>query len=58
MCILHNNDFQKYTEPFIIEEEGLNNLRYYSVDKAGNNEEIKQKEIIVRKFDKYLRKLE
>ena len=55
---INNNDFQKYTGPFIIEEEGLNNLRYYSVDKAGNNEEIKQKEIIIRKLDKYLRKLE
>ena len=55
---INNNDFQKYTKPFIIEGEGLNNLRYYSVDKAGNNEEIKKKEIIIRKFYKYLRKLE
>jgi len=55
---LNGQQFKKYTGIFTLGTEGLYNLRYYSVDRAGNNESIKIREIIIGKYDKYLRKLE
>jgi len=50
--------FKPYTNKFTLGVEGLYNIHYYSIDKAGNNEEIKQTQILIGKLSKYLRKLE
>jgi pimeloyl-ACP methyl ester carboxylesterase len=38
-------NYIQYTQPITIAQNGNNELKYYSVDKAGNNEEIKTLEI-------------
>jgi hypothetical protein len=55
---INNSPFQIYESSFIIKGEGLYSLRYYSVDLAGNNEEIKSKDLMIGKIDKYLRRLQ
>lgn len=39
MYKLNQNDYQTYTDPFTVTENGEHNLYYYSVDNAGNIEE-------------------
>ena len=39
----------KYTEPFTISDEGSHNVQYYSVDKMGNREIVKNINVIVDK---------
>jgi hypothetical protein len=40
-------NFKEYTEPFVLEKRGVYNLYYFSVDRAGNNEQINVLEIKV-----------
>jgi len=55
---LDAQNFFQYTDAFTLGAEGVYNVYYYSIDRAGNNEEIKSAEIIIGKLSKYLRKLE
>lgn len=55
---LDGQNFFQYAGTFTLGIEGVYNVYYYSVDRAGNNEEIKSAEIIVGKLSKILRKIE
>lgn len=55
---LDGENFIKYIETFRLGEEGVYTIYYYSVDRAGNNEETKEVQVIIGKLSKYLRKLE
>ena len=46
---LNGNDFQEYTGPITITEEGEHTLSYYSVDQAGNIKEIAEETIPIDK---------
>jgi len=46
---INNGTWNEYTEPFDITEDGVYTLYYYSVDKAGNEEEEKTKTIKIDK---------
>jgi len=37
---VNNGEWKTYTDPFLISDEGKNLIRYYSVDAAGNEENI------------------
>lgn len=41
--------FQDYVGPFVINQEGDTSVQYYSVDNAGNNEEVKSLELKIDK---------
>ncbi len=41
--------FMDYRSPIVVSSEGTNNLKYYSIDKAGNDEIVKNLEIKVDK---------
>lgn len=32
--------WERYTAPFVVSQDGKNNVKYYSVDKAGNTEQV------------------
>jgi len=55
---LDGQNFLQYTDTFTLGTEGVYNIYYYSVDRAGNNEEIKSAEVFIGKLSKYLRKIE
>ena len=55
---LDGQNFIRYADAFTLDKKEMYKIYYFSVDKAGNNEEVKQKDIIIGKLDKYLRKLE
>ena len=42
---INNGTWEMYTEPFILESDGYYMIEYYSVDNAGNEEEVKSAEI-------------
>lgn len=54
----NGSTYQKYTGKFTLGIEGVYNIKYYSIDRAGNNEEIKIVQVTIGKLSKYLRKLE
>ena len=37
--------WERYRKPFIIDKDGVHIIQYYSVDRVGNKEEIKEKQI-------------
>ena len=45
----NGQSFAVYIAPILITEEGIKNILYYSVDKAGNNEAVKSLEIKIDK---------
>lgn len=53
---LNGKDFQPYDGPFILEKKGEYKLYYYSVDNAGNNEEVLQLDIKIGKIGSKYRK--
>lgn len=55
---LDGRNFTKYTGRFVVGEEGIYNVHYFSIDNAGNNENENKQEIIIGKLSKNLRKLE
>ncbi|MFC4602003.1 alpha/beta fold hydrolase, partial [Cohnella hongkongensis] len=44
---INNSTLMEYTAPFEISVNGINTLKYYSVDKAGNKEEDKEIEFAI-----------
>jgi len=53
---LNGIDFEQYGEPFVLEKKGDYTVYYYSVDKAGNNEEIQELGVKIGKIDKKFQK--
>lgn len=47
---INNGPFIKYTNPFPVSLEGVNSVSFYSIDKAGNNEEIKTVQVKIDKI--------
>jgi len=41
--------YLNYTAPFIVTQEGISDIKYYSIDNAGNNEAIKNLQIKIDK---------
>lgn len=39
---IDNGPIHEYSEPFLLDSDGIHLIQYYSVDKAGNAEEIRQ----------------
>lgn len=44
---LNDGQWQPYTEPFTVEQEGNNTVRYYSTDNAGNQEQVNRRDILI-----------
>ena len=45
MYKIDNGAWKRYVKPFIINNDGTHVIQYYSVDKVGNKEEIKERKI-------------
>ncbi|MBI4053764.1 MAG: alpha/beta fold hydrolase, partial [Candidatus Doudnabacteria bacterium] len=43
------SNFQLYSGPFVVGQEGTSEIQYYSVDRAGNNEDIQTTELKIDK---------
>lgn len=55
---LDGQNFSQYMGTFTLGTEGIYNIHYYSIDRAGNNENIKKMEVVIGKLSKVLRKIE
>jgi len=44
---INNGEWQRYTGPFILSDDGINNIQYYSVDNAGNKESTNMHQISI-----------
>jgi len=45
MYRINNGEWQTYTEPFIVDSDGINTIQYRSVDNVGNVENAKEKQV-------------
>ncbi len=54
MYKVDDGNWKEYTGEFVVTEDGEHIIRYYSIDLAGNVEEIKEKEIKIDKHTPYV----
>lgn len=50
MYKVNNNEWQLYTEPFLLSDTGPYSISFYSIDKDGNSEEIKNVHFVITEF--------